>query len=132
MFFFFFFQAEDGIRYLYVTGVQTCALPISGVGRTGTGRLIRGVPDDPDARRVERARPGRPWLAAAAAELARRLARGPRQGSLSRPGPTPPGREAVRRQACQPARPEYSRSPGSAGACPQRAAGPTSSRGPPC
>src|SRR6266576_6427754 len=23
------FQAEDGIRYLYVTGVQTCALPIS-------------------------------------------------------------------------------------------------------
>src|SRR5215471_20454884 len=27
---FFFFQAEDGIRVLYVTGVQTCALPISG------------------------------------------------------------------------------------------------------
>src|SRR2546430_6000229 len=27
-FFFFFFQAEDGIRYLTVTGVQTCALPI--------------------------------------------------------------------------------------------------------
>src|SRR3989475_2277726 len=26
----FFFQAEDGIRYLTVTGVQTCALPISG------------------------------------------------------------------------------------------------------
>src|SRR6267378_1047290 len=26
--FVFFFQAEDGIRYLYVTGVQTCALPI--------------------------------------------------------------------------------------------------------
>src|SRR5690349_22893118 len=26
----FFFQAEDGIRDLYVTGVQTCALPISG------------------------------------------------------------------------------------------------------
>src|SRR5256886_13242623 len=24
----FFFQAEDGIRYLTVTGVQTCALPI--------------------------------------------------------------------------------------------------------
>src|SRR5207302_7940269 len=28
-FFFFFFQAEDGIRYFHVTGVQTCALPIS-------------------------------------------------------------------------------------------------------
>src|SRR5712675_3448947 len=26
---FFFFQAEDGIRYVAVTGVQTCALPIS-------------------------------------------------------------------------------------------------------
>src|SRR5438874_11932423 len=25
----FFFQADDGIRALYVTGVQTCALPIS-------------------------------------------------------------------------------------------------------
>src|SRR5690606_40192540 len=24
----FFFQAEDGIRYFHVTGVQTCALPI--------------------------------------------------------------------------------------------------------
>src|SRR3989440_7610716 len=29
----FFFQAEDGIRYLIVTGVQTCALPISLFGR---------------------------------------------------------------------------------------------------
>src|SRR2546425_7372029 len=27
--FFFFFQAEDGIRDKLVTGVQTCALPIS-------------------------------------------------------------------------------------------------------
>src|SRR2546421_9074262 len=30
--FFFFFQAEDGIRDLIVTGVQTCALPISHIG----------------------------------------------------------------------------------------------------
>ena len=29
--FFFFFQAEDGIRDRNVTGVQTCALPILGV-----------------------------------------------------------------------------------------------------
>src|SRR5215213_9373240 len=28
LFFIFFFQAEDGIRYWSVTGVQTCALPI--------------------------------------------------------------------------------------------------------
>src|SRR2546427_5953062 len=30
--FFFFFQAEDGIRDLTVTGVQTCALPICTLG----------------------------------------------------------------------------------------------------
>src|SRR5690606_39615695 len=29
VFFVFFFQAEDGIRDFHVTGVQTCALPIS-------------------------------------------------------------------------------------------------------
>src|SRR2546427_8619176 len=33
---FFFFQAEDGIRDLTVTGVQTCALPIS-VDQVGVG-----------------------------------------------------------------------------------------------
>src|SRR2546425_13204214 len=33
--FFFFFQAEDGIRDKLVTGVQTCALPISQVTRSG-------------------------------------------------------------------------------------------------
>src|SRR5690606_39818877 len=34
---FFFFQAEDGIRDFHVTGVQTCALPISSAveGRGG-------------------------------------------------------------------------------------------------
>src|SRR5256886_4100294 len=34
---FFFFQAEDGIRDLTVTGVQTCALPICGQSRKQTG-----------------------------------------------------------------------------------------------
>src|SRR5205823_7670550 len=38
---FFFFQAEDGIRDKLVTGVQTCALPISGIRHfqrlTGSG-----------------------------------------------------------------------------------------------
>src|SRR6266496_2977280 len=41
----FFFQAEDGIRDLYVTGVQTCALPISRQswrGRAGRRGLDRG------------------------------------------------------------------------------------------
>src|SRR2546430_3601970 len=34
---FVFFQAEDGIRDLTVTGVQTCALPIFGLVREGEG-----------------------------------------------------------------------------------------------
>src|SRR2546430_4892568 len=41
--FFFFFQAEDGIRDLTVTGVQTCALPISMLpvgGRPLMARII--------------------------------------------------------------------------------------------
>src|SRR5690349_24842928 len=45
----FFFQAEDGIRDLYVTGVQTCALPIftpnaappASVEKCFIGRTIR-------------------------------------------------------------------------------------------
>src|SRR6266478_9141617 len=37
---FFFFQAEDGIRDLTVTGVQTCALPISRCRRSSR----RGAP----------------------------------------------------------------------------------------
>src|SRR5437879_13869483 len=44
LFFFFFFQAEDGIRDTSVTGVQTCALPISRLGSAarlggGSGKL---------------------------------------------------------------------------------------------
>src|SRR2546429_4322855 len=35
MFCFFFFQAEDGIRDVAVTGVQTCALPISSEAELG-------------------------------------------------------------------------------------------------
>src|SRR5207245_7369901 len=35
--FFFFFQAEDGIRDATVTGVQTCALPISLVRDSADG-----------------------------------------------------------------------------------------------
>src|SRR6266498_5007055 len=38
--FFFFFQAEDGIRDADVTGVQTCALPISCTER---GSIARGA-----------------------------------------------------------------------------------------
>src|SRR6266850_3232731 len=48
---FFFFQAEDGIRDYKVTGVQTCALPISALAR-----LARARDDEGRARR--RARDG--------------------------------------------------------------------------
>src|SRR5215203_3603211 len=51
MLFFFFFQAEDGIRDIGVTGVQTCALPIytprdvgrlRALGRSGCGGWLVG------------------------------------------------------------------------------------------
>src|SRR5699024_1325645 len=41
MLFFFFFQAEDGIRDRNVTGVQTCALPISRAAPDGRDRACR-------------------------------------------------------------------------------------------
>src|SRR6266498_4578833 len=44
LFSFFFFQAEDGIRDADVTGVQTCALPISWCGEGGGG--FTGTPED--------------------------------------------------------------------------------------
>src|SRR6266567_6777314 len=44
-FFFFFFQAEDGIRDLTVTGVQTCALPIW-PGSTARGPIAIIRPGD--------------------------------------------------------------------------------------
>src|SRR3712207_9204199 len=70
---FFFFQAEDGIRDIGVTGVQTCALPISPrVARRGPGPLHRRLrrrrlqPDDGAARRrarrLRRGRGGHLWL----------------------------------------------------------------------
>src|SRR2546430_17442713 len=57
-FFFFFFQAEDGIRDLTVTGVQTCALPISIIadltGLTGGALLCRYLLDMPLTQYVSR------------------------------------------------------------------------------
>src|SRR5690554_7035231 len=40
---FFFFQAEDGIRDLYVTGLQTCALPISAAGDNSIAAIVKHV-----------------------------------------------------------------------------------------
>src|SRR5687767_15472335 len=57
-FFFFFFQAEDGIRDKLVTGVQTCALPISRVRRADLENCKRSA--DPIFRVGETRAGGRP------------------------------------------------------------------------
>src|SRR5690348_18111078 len=63
--FVFFFQAEDGIRDGRVTGVQTCALPISGAVRRGGRRaadrpaVLLPWPRRPPSRRPARSRPAR-------------------------------------------------------------------------
>src|SRR2546430_7824061 len=62
---FFFFKAEDGIRDLTVTGVQTCALRIFEVVTIGT-ELLLGHTVDTNAAELGRA------LAAAGAEITRR------------------------------------------------------------
>src|SRR5687767_15923423 len=49
--FFFFFQAEDGIRDKLVTGVQTCALPI--FARVSRSRNVDSDPSDPTARHAK-------------------------------------------------------------------------------
>src|SRR2546427_5567028 len=43
LFYFFFFQAEDGIRDLTVTGVQTCALPIWVQAPRALGHALRAL-----------------------------------------------------------------------------------------
>src|SRR5437588_12261914 len=66
-FFFFFFQAEDGIRDHCVTGVQTCALPISrawlfshGNERVGKSQArVTGPPRPGPAPRSEERRVGK-------------------------------------------------------------------------
>src|SRR5687768_18006428 len=53
---FFFFQAEDGIRDVAVTGVQTCALPIWTVVPVPEGSMVvtsrHDRPSDDDANRT--------------------------------------------------------------------------------
>src|SRR5690606_39695158 len=56
-----FFQAEDGIRVFHVTGVQTCALPISlrlsavalGIGLMMAAGTARAQDDDEDDKTFE-------------------------------------------------------------------------------
>src|SRR6266478_6275789 len=100
LFFFFFFQAEDGIRDLTVTGVQTCALP---------PRPARG------ARPLERAGRGRPRATRASSPRRRPSTRSrpaPRAASPCRPratrralrSPPPRGRAASGTTRSRPSR----------------------------
>src|SRR3712207_8870663 len=74
----FFYQAEDGIRDIGVTGVQTCALPISRCRAAGRGRPDAAAPAPASgsagpgrrarsraARRAGRRAAARAWRAAA-------------------------------------------------------------------
>src|SRR5439155_16690486 len=81
-YFFFFFQAEDGIRDGHVTGVQTCALPIS-LRRTFpahvailSAQLCRRIPSTQPARlldaRLRKRPPGSPRSASAKSSRTRR------------------------------------------------------------
>src|SRR2546429_5783071 len=68
---FFFFQAEDGIRDVAVTGVQTCALPISYKHSTAvflhlTGRIPTSLTHPKNAKRPE-------WEAEILRDCARRV-----------------------------------------------------------
>src|SRR6266850_6770820 len=56
----FFFQAEDGIRDYKVTGVQTCALPISRLEKLGRRTFLQGLGTELD--RVQRLRELALWL----------------------------------------------------------------------
>src|SRR5207302_5272758 len=92
--FFFFFQAEDGIRDFHVTGVQTCALPISARGR----REIRELNDRSDrlaARLLGAVSPKqRERLVAAMAEVHREIGRASCRGKGGDIG----GRRRMRRK----------------------------------
>src|SRR5712664_1146142 len=64
--YFLFFQAEDGIRDLIVTGVKTCALPISGrpsrrhpEQSRGGGQIVRCIPNSGLSTRSEERRVGK-------------------------------------------------------------------------
>src|SRR2546425_2000667 len=88
---FFFFQAEDGIRDKLVTGVQTCALPISGLPPVPAGGDIPDRGRSAAARRP--ARPGAPLHQRGAAP---RGHPGARSGDAAHGRPAHPRRDPER------------------------------------
>src|SRR5690606_39685793 len=80
----FFFQAEDGIRDFHVTGVQTCALPISAVVHVGQGSTV-GPPGT------------HPAAAFALSGTTRRRSPGPRDATAT----AAPGDSKIGRASCR-------------------------------
>src|SRR5471032_562903 len=81
-FFFFFFQAEDGIRDRDVTGVQTCALPISCKCRRK--RWTRSTSSSPRSVTVTGTRAPIRSTSCSSAKRGRRRARGTARGTRMR------------------------------------------------
>src|SRR6266508_1983735 len=88
LFFFFFFQAEDGIRDGHVTGVQTCALPISGLF-VKQGRLKIWLTDD--ARRIPVRMRSKVAIGSVSADLEAYTPASPAPREPALPGPARPG-----------------------------------------
>src|SRR5437867_10158863 len=86
--FFFFFQAEDGIRDRTVTGVQTCALPISKLclGTPVRETLFRGRPPHRKQEFPGRAFPNRVWERGGRGGRGGRGSRGERRSEERRVG----------------------------------------------
>src|SRR5258708_26888469 len=91
-----FFQAEDGIRYDLVTGVQTCALPISVHTVTSVDDAPPVLPDEPPSEQAaSRKVVPRPSATARGFSLAKSI-------ELPHPISTPvSGRGRSRRQLCR-------------------------------
>src|SRR2546427_4790222 len=96
---FFFFQAEDGIRDLTVTGVQTCALPISRVmtlTSTYDHRVIQGAESGMFLRKLDAVLQGEERFYEVVAEtlaitgLGARGSGGGETTARALPGPQPP------------------------------------------
>src|SRR2546429_1569372 len=83
---FFFFQAEDGIREVAVTGVQTCALPISSARVAATAAKVRGPRPGPprSGGSINASSPDWPSESTASVENRPALSLGPAAGANTR------------------------------------------------
>src|SRR5690348_18497609 len=109
--YFFFFQAEDGIRDGRVTGVQTCALPISARPKS-TWKTVVGIVEPPG---LPRAKPPRPGTSAIAGHIAESILL-PGAIALTSPATTPkafgsPGRRSEERRVGEEGRSRWSAQP---------------------